>query len=209
VLILQYKVGLISGFPVAQACGSEWAFAPVPAAAANQTLTQPSAVGTCQPGAITFAPLQGSATSQDFLGVLFGDCTGNWQPSSGGGAALSVAPAAPARLHLGRAHRLHGRWRVALYVESAQPFHGLDVELRYDSTRLVAVGARPAPATRPASLAVNTHTAGRVTAALASVAAISGGRTPLLVFEFRALTSSASNAAVHIVRASLDDQPTN
>jgi hypothetical protein len=88
--ILQFLVGKISRFPVADTCGSDWAFVPVPAPAANQSLIQPLvSTGTCQPGAIEFNPLSGQANGQDFVAVLFGDCTGNWQPAAGGGAALS------------------------------------------------------------------------------------------------------------------------
>ena len=84
-LILQQKVGLISRFPVAQACASDWLFVPMPAAASNQHLIQPqnmAAVNSCQPGAIEFTPLAGQVSNQDFAAVLVGDCTGNWQPAS-------------------------------------------------------------------------------------------------------------------------------
>ena len=82
-LILQLKVGLINRFPVAQACMSDWAFLPVPAAAANQQIIQPAnmqAADSCRGGAIEFTPLAGQLQDQDFSAVLFGDCTGNWQP---------------------------------------------------------------------------------------------------------------------------------
>lgn len=82
VLILQRALGLHNDFPVTQACGSDWAFVPVPAGAANQQTMQPSvAVGACQHGAIAFTPLAAQADSQDFTAVVFGDCTGNWQPT--------------------------------------------------------------------------------------------------------------------------------
>jgi glucose/arabinose dehydrogenase len=84
VLILQKQVGLISQFP--EACG-DWVFMPVPAAAANQQVTQPQVEpSSCQPGAIAFQPLAGAAVDQDFLAVLLGDCNGNW-----------IAPPTPTR----------------------------------------------------------------------------------------------------------------
>jgi hypothetical protein len=80
VIILQYVVGLIPGMPVAQLCGSDWAFVPMPAAAPNQSLVQPQVGGgTCQRGAIAFEPLVSDADNQDFAAVLFGDCSGDWQ----------------------------------------------------------------------------------------------------------------------------------
>src|SRR5207244_35885 len=52
VLILEYVVGMIDQFPVAKACGSDWAF--VPDASASSTtmqLIEPQIqAGSCQPG---------------------------------------------------------------------------------------------------------------------------------------------------------------
>jgi len=84
--ILQLVVGKISRLPVADACGSDWVFVPDVTAAPNQTVADPAIVGgSCQPGAIDYdaGPLQ--ATGQDFIGILFGDCSGNWQPAGGAG----------------------------------------------------------------------------------------------------------------------------
>jgi Dockerin type I domain len=80
-IIKQLKVGIIDRFPVAEQCGSDWAFAPRPAAGENQNALDPQiGTGFCQPGAIGFTPLVPPQSDQDFIGVLFGDCTGNWQP---------------------------------------------------------------------------------------------------------------------------------
>lgn len=80
-LILQYAVGLLPRLPVAERCGSDWAFLPVPAPVANQRTQPPlNTTSTCQHGAIAYEPLGSDATAQDFRAVLFGDCTGNWQP---------------------------------------------------------------------------------------------------------------------------------
>ena len=84
-IILQQTVSLISMFPVAQTCASDWLFVPIPAAAANQHVIPPqntAAVNPCQPGAIEFRPLAGQLANQDFAAVLIGDCTGNWQPAT-------------------------------------------------------------------------------------------------------------------------------
>jgi hypothetical protein len=78
--IAQFKVGAITQFEVAQRCASDWLFVPDPAAA-GQTLIQPQiSTSSCQPGAIVFPPLMSSVAGQDFIAILFGDCTGNWSP---------------------------------------------------------------------------------------------------------------------------------
>ncbi len=90
--ILQYQIGLRGRFDVAVACDSDWVFVPSPEFTGNQRLVQPGmSSGSCQRGAVALEPLEGTVDGQDFLGVPFGDCTGNWQPSVGGDAVLSVA----------------------------------------------------------------------------------------------------------------------
>jgi hypothetical protein len=83
-LILQYKVGLITRFPAAQTCGSDWLFVPNPSAIPNQYLIQPELPSTtnppCQMGGIRYDPLSGTADTQDFTAILLGDVTGNWAP---------------------------------------------------------------------------------------------------------------------------------
>ncbi|HEX7406918.1 MAG TPA: choice-of-anchor Q domain-containing protein [Candidatus Binatia bacterium] len=82
-LIGQYTVGLLTRFPVADACGSDWIFVPVPSAAVNQSVTQPLILaGTCQPGSIAFDPISATAANQDFEAILIGDCNLSW-PSEG------------------------------------------------------------------------------------------------------------------------------
>jgi len=77
--LLQFDLELISALPVAENCLSDWAFIPVPAAVPNQQITNPQSVGgTCRAGAIAYQPLTTSVINQDFIAVLYGDCTGNW-----------------------------------------------------------------------------------------------------------------------------------
>ena len=89
--ILQFAVGIIGRFPVSVLCESDWGFSPAPSLLPNQTFAGPMiGAGACTGGSITFDPLSGPASGQDFTAFLFGDATGNWQ-SSGGGASGLVA----------------------------------------------------------------------------------------------------------------------
>jgi RHS repeat-associated protein len=72
--ILQLVVTLIPRLPAAQTCGSDWLFLPSPPGAVTPVLT----TGTCTMGAIELQSLAADAVDQDFLALLFGDCTGNW-----------------------------------------------------------------------------------------------------------------------------------
>jgi len=78
--LLQRVVGIISRLPVGELCGSDWVFVPVPGAEPNQSVVPPLLNGTCGRGRISFDPLASMATGQDFRAILFGDCSGNWQP---------------------------------------------------------------------------------------------------------------------------------
>jgi hypothetical protein len=78
--IRQFEVGMITRLPVAEQCDSDWAFVPAPAAVPNQTAVAPQiSGGSCTPGEIDYSPLDTPTERQDFVAVLFGDCTGNWQ----------------------------------------------------------------------------------------------------------------------------------
>ena len=136
--ILQFKVGIISRFSVAQNCNSDWVFTPVPATISFQEVTSPTlSSATCVEGSIGYHPLAGSASNQDFSAVLFGDCSGNWQPSpSGGTSALSISSQRAPQVRLGKPGRRGRRVRVPLLVQSDSPVQAFDVDLQYDPASL-------------------------------------------------------------------------
>ncbi len=83
-LILQFQVGSITEFPAAavSVCDSDWLFRPSPDPAPNQTLVPPLlAGGVCQQGEIVFDPFAPPQANQNFVAILLGDVTGNWQPT--------------------------------------------------------------------------------------------------------------------------------
>lgn len=91
-LIAQFSVGLIPGFPAAAAMG-DWLFVPMPQNEPNQSSSNPNPVdGTL--GSIAYTPLVEDAEAQDYLGILLGDVSGNWQPvcpdPATGSAALAI-----------------------------------------------------------------------------------------------------------------------
>ena len=73
--ILQLLAGARAHLPVADVCGSDWAFIPAAQTAPNQQISAPRTVPACAPGAIAYAPLTSMAQGQDFLALAFGDCT--------------------------------------------------------------------------------------------------------------------------------------
>jgi hypothetical protein len=205
-LILQHTVSLISTFPVAQTCGSDWAFMPVPLPAPNQQLIEPAiGPGSCQGGGIMFQPLAEQADHQDFHAVAFGDCTGDWQPGSPAAATapdMSSTGAVSVRLGPPRAHRPNRLLSVPLYVEGNHAFHALDVELNYDPAQLRARGVRRIGGARTALMAANQQTPGRLAISLASSKPLEPGA--LLVMQFEAPASRPSRSALRVQHATVD-----
>src|SRR5262249_2527844 len=150
--ILQYLVGLIPHLPVTQSCGSDWEFLPVPAATANQVLIEPAPAGaSCQLGAIALEPLVSDAANQDFLALLFGDCTGNWQPPANPtGAALVARSLSRATVRLGSPSRERGRVRYPVLVEAIGGVHALSMQITYDPSALRLAVVHPSETARDA-----------------------------------------------------------
>jgi hypothetical protein len=203
--LLQYTIGVTSQLPVARRCGSDWAFIPVPAFAPNQLIQPPQInAGSCHPGAIAFQPLDDPAADQNFSAVLFGDCSGNWQPAGSGALSHALSPITN-RVRLGRPRvvpRTH-RLRVPLYVNSGTTFHALDVQLRFDARWLRPAGVRLTQQASHALLATNLNVPGTIRLALASAEALSGGAVAMIEFE---PTGASHPLAASVVHAAADAQ---
>lgn len=202
--ILQLRVGIISRLPVATTCASDWAFVPMPGSAPNQQLGSPQmATGSCTPGSINLQPLVGAAANQNFHGVLFGDCSGNWQPD---GSAGSLVHAGGAEVRVGRPRQRGRRWvRVPILVDG--PFSSLEAVLAYDSSQLQAPRVRRARAAKRALLVANERVRGRVSVALASSEPVEGVGGRALYVDFEVVRGRAADARITLLDASADDLP--
>jgi hypothetical protein len=202
--ILQWQVGLLPRFAVCERCGSDWAFRPSPAAAANQRLIQPLlSPGSCRRGAIALEPLAGTAVQQDFVGMVFGDCTGNWEPPSGGGAAFAATAPGPHTLRVRRARPASGGLRLPMAVKGSAPYYALDLTITYDSTTLTPVEVRKLRAAGDALAVFNLTQPGVVRVAVASAAAMPAGIS-IIAMDFDG-TGTADD--VRVDRAMVDDLP--
>ncbi len=196
VYILQFSAGLIDHLPAAAMCGSDWIFYPSPNSAQNQQIIYPVLSGTCQQGAILYNPLAGSASGQDFDGILLGDCTGNWTA----GAALRQRAGSTTVLAAAARKRAHGRFIVPIYVKTTSPFQALDLRLQYDSAAtFVGATARGAAANAMTSVQA---TDGRLSVSLASAQEIDDRHGAIVLLEFRGAAPS-----VTLDGALVDEQP--
>ncbi len=206
--ILQLSVGLIPRFAVADACGSDWLFLPNPAQVQNQLVIQPQiSGGTCQPGGIALNPLVGQADAQDFRALLFGDCTGNWRPSSGAAASFQKAAAGGPQLHVARMHGARrGHARVRLYVRSGKPFQSFEVRLAYDPAQLELRGVRMPRSTRNALVRHHTDGYGHAAIAAASAGPLGNHRGAVLVVDFATFERSREAGAIRVLHSTVDEQ---
>src|SRR5579862_472784 len=202
-MILQYKTGVMSSFPVAQTCNSDWTFLPLAQSSLTVQVTQPVIqTGVCQPGKVTFSPLAGIVSSVNFSAILFGDCTGNWQSSGTGALTRALSAPAANTVRLGRPQRHGRRVRVPLVVQAAGGFQGLDIQLSYDAAALKAVDVRTAPGAQGALMAANTSVPGAIVISLASAARLPAG--PVLALEFTATHAPVATASIHVTHGSVE-----
>ena len=201
--ILQRQVGLLTRFSAATRCDSDWLFDPVATPGTGRRLITPLlSSSTCRRGAIAYEPLTGNQTQQDFVGILFGDCTGNWAPP--GGAALSaLAPggAPDVRLRVSR-RTADGLIRVPIAVDSPWPFSAVDITIGL-GPGLRAVAVRPLRAAANSLMISNLNDPGRARIALASGAPLDPAA--ILVVDIEADENAAPD--VRLLRALVDDEP--
>jgi hypothetical protein len=161
------------------------------------------ATGFCQQGGIALEPMSGASVQQDFTSILFGDCTGNWQPPPTGPTSLAVAYG-PLTLRA-RASRpaAGGALRLPLAVKGDEPYYSLDLTFTYDSTLLTPAGVHKLRAAGDAMVVSNLTRPGVVRIAVASALPMPSGVSVISV-DFQ---GAAASDAVTVTKAMIDDLP--
>jgi len=201
VRILQFSAGVIDQLPVAQLCNSDWLFYPVQG---EQLVLPAIGGGNCQQGNIVLPELDSSVSGQNFDGILFGDCTGNWTPSVG--ASLRQLAASAVTVHAGALRYTGKRARLPIYVQAAAPFQALDVRISYDPSVLTLSAAHPVGTASAALASANGTQPGVVVVSMASATPIDPSKGAVLVIEFTR-DAGATRTAVQLVSAQVDEHP--
>ena len=203
--ILQRQVGLPISFGAADQCGSDWIFKPNPGPALNQRLIQPLlSTGMCRRGAIALEPISGNAIQQDFIGLLIGDCTGNWQPPPAGAALTAVEPGPHTlRVRSARPAGSEGGLRLPLAVKGDEPYYSLDITIAYDLEHLQPLEVRKLRAAGDALIVSNLAGPGLVRIAVASAYSMPSGIS-IIAVDF---DGSGTSTALRVVKAMVDDLP--
>jgi sugar lactone lactonase YvrE len=190
--IIQRSLGSQTPFPAAATCESDWLFIPSAAASQNQTQLQPLLGGgtTCRMGAVQFSPLAGQPTGQDFLGVVLGDCTGNWNSGSGGAtSSLSrTGRSGASTVTVGPERRNRTRLRVPFSVAGAKGFNAMEARIGFDPDVLRPVGVVTRGAARDAIMSWQTTDRGLLVLALASGKQIPAPANSVVVVDFQILS---------------------
>ena len=180
--ILQYKLGALSRLPIAQQCGAEWTFVPVPPAGSDAQSVSPLVSPTaCTRGAVRFDSLAGTVAGPDFDAILVGDCNGSWRP----GVAAAPSSTTEPTVRIG-APRRSGRQqvRIPLSVSGVGAFYALDVDVRYDPARVRPKGARPLGHRDARLVELRVIEPGHLRIAVASATSLAEDRDPVLVLTF-------------------------
>ncbi len=205
--ILRYSVGALERFPVAETCGSDWMFLPTADDEVGRAIP-PSLDAGCTRGAIAFEPLTGEAAAQDFSAVLFGDCTGNWQPS-GQIARLEVRSERRRhrgpRVRFGTLRRMPDGNAVAPVIVVARGYNAFEAQIIYDRSALRLVEARPSKRLLRAGAMMNYRepVPGVINVAIASGDVIRGRRA--MVLEFEPIADSNEFGRLYLMRALIDE----
>lgn len=198
--ILQLAIRPGARLPVAERCGSDWAFIPEPIVLPGQRLIDPQlANGTCRRGAIGLDDPASGAPDQDFAAVLFGDCSGNWGiPEQRARAATS----GDVRVRIGAPRRRNDdQWMIAIYLLG--PGQSLDMRLAYDAP-IRPLGVEASGLARDGMVLYDaTANVLRVALAIAAPLPADGGRVATLVVEAPGLRGA--RPSIRLIDATVDE----
>jgi Cohesin domain len=149
--IARFDVGSLDELKMEADCNTAFAFIPDATAVANQTFQQPNTDVRppgqggpgCVYGEIHYDPLTANAAGQDFIAILMGDVSGNWQPAvapitAALASASSPIKLSPATVSVGKKRAKSGSV-VTLPIKITKPHGaiGVDIDLSYDPSVLV------------------------------------------------------------------------
>ncbi len=129
--VLRYYVGLIPKFPV----GKDWTFVPTSFPINNSNWST-------APDSIRYQPLNSNKANQDFVGIVYGDVSGNWSvPPAASGYLLAHASSQP-HLSIGSLQQeKDGRFILPVELTDATDLVSLGLTCQYDQNQFKFVAA--------------------------------------------------------------------
>ncbi len=157
--ILRYYVGLVNQFPI----GKDWKFVPVSFPINNSNWST-------APDSLRYQPINANKPNQDFMGIAYGDVSGNWQAMTG---QLQLAqPDHLSRLSYGGLLKQpDGRYALSLRL-NARELLSLGLTCRYDAGQFRFLTAELTPAVTGQPLFAFCEQQGTIKLGLATAQAI-------------------------------------
>jgi len=207
-LLLRLLVGLEPALPVAVACNSPWAFVPAIGVGSPGTAQWPLiATGQCDPGAIVHDDLPPTDDQQNFVGIPFGDCNGDWQPEA---HAETLAEASAASEPTIEGGPLRGRPRMLRFpvnLAPGTPVRGFEATIQFDPQAFEVVDVRKVGDVRATVFASYANPSGTLKIAFATADVIIAGDSPLFVVHFESLRREAHTSPVLLTTTDVDGTP--
>lgn len=119
-LILQYCVGIRNQFPV----NKDWTFVP-----ANFAISD--ANWTAAPESLTYQPLSADRYNQDFMGLVYGDVSGNWPATTAMGSSVTATFVID-----NVTQPKEKQWLIPVTILFSQAAYSSSFKLEYDESRL-------------------------------------------------------------------------
>ncbi len=160
-LVLQYYVGLRTEFPVKK----DWKFVPLSYPINHSNWAS-------APDSIRYAPLNADKTDQNFVGIVYGDVSGNWQVAPGHLQHLARADNAD-KILIGQPEaQSNGLLIVPVEIRSASELFALGITAQYPQHQLRFISAELVDANKSQALFSYHEQNGTIKAALASAHAL-------------------------------------
>jgi hypothetical protein len=126
--VLRYYVGLISGFPVDE----DWKFVPVSFPINNSNWA-------IAPDSIRFQPLNADKANQDFVGIVYGDVSGNWTALS---TPMLARATDPPKLKFGNLEQnKDGTCVLPILLDKASDVFSFGLSFQYDQNQFQLLAA--------------------------------------------------------------------
>jgi Tol biopolymer transport system component len=130
--VLRYYVRLIPEFPV----GKDWTFVPT-------SFPITSTDWAIAPDSIRYQPLNSDKTNQNFVGIVYGDVSGNWSVPSSAQEYLLAHGSSQPQLTIGSLQQEEdGRFILPIEVTEATDLVSLGLTCQYDQSQFKFVAAR-------------------------------------------------------------------
>jgi len=178
-LILRYVVGSFPEFPV----GDDWTFV-------STSFAIDSTNWAIAPDTLRYEPLETDTLNQDFVGIIYGDVSGNWTSSTDRGASVIT------EISIGNIqHNNDGRWLIPLEMEFSDEAYSGSFKVLFSNPDLKFTSSSIDSSLTDEILFASNASSGSVNFAFASAQPLNERAVKINIFfeEIKPVTPSVSN----------------